>query len=95
MNILKNYKYLLQNLDCANCAKKIEDAIASKEEYKDVIVNFSTLTLTFKTDKEEGVEEEIKSIVKSIEPDTTDISSIVDGLSNVLPSLSNKLFAKL
>lgn len=72
---MKNYKYLLQNLDCANCAKKIEDAIASKEEYKDVIVNFSTLTLTFKTDKEEGVEEEIKSIVKSIEPDTTVISN--------------------
>ena len=35
-------------LDCPNCAKKIENKIASMEKYKDVIVNFSTLTLSFK-----------------------------------------------
>ena len=74
MNILKSYKFLLQNLDCANCAKKIEDKIASKPEYKEVVVNFSTLTLSFKTDKEKGVEEDIKKIVKAIEPDTVVIS---------------------
>lgn len=71
---MKSYKFLLQNLDCANCAKKIEDKIASKSEYKEVIVNFSTLTLSFKTDKEKGVEEDIKKIVKAIEPDTVVIS---------------------
>jgi Zn2+/Cd2+-exporting ATPase len=74
VNILKSYKFLLQNLDCANCAKKIEDKIASKPEYKEVVVNFSTLTLSFKTDKEKGVEEDIKKIVKDIEPDTVVIS---------------------
>lgn len=71
---MKSYKFLLQNLDCANCAKKIEDKIASKPEYKEVVVNFSTLTLSFKTDKEKGVEEDIKKIVKAIEPDTVVIS---------------------
>ena len=71
---MKSYKFLLQNLDCANCAKKIEDKIASKSEYKEVVVNFSTLTLSFKTDKEKGVEEDIKKIVKAIEPDTVVIS---------------------
>ena len=71
---MKNYKFLLQNLDCANCAKKIEDKIASNPEYKEVVVNFSTLTLSFKTDKEIGVEEDIKKIVKAIEPDTVVIS---------------------
>lgn len=71
---MKSYKFLLQNLDCANCAKKIEDKIASKPEYKEVVVNFSTLTLSFKTDKEKGVEEDIKKIVKDIEPDTVVIS---------------------
>lgn len=72
---MKSYKFILRGLDCANCAKKIEDKIASKEEYKEVIVNFSTLTLSFKTDKETGVEEDIKEIVKRIEPDTTVISN--------------------
>ena len=71
---MRNYKFLLQGLDCANCAKKIEDKIASKPEYKDVVVNFSTLTLSFKTDKEKGVEEDIKNIVKAVEPDTVVIS---------------------
>lgn len=68
---MKSYRYTLQDLDCANCAKKIEDKIASNPDYKDVIVNFSTQTLSFKTDKKEGVEEEIKTMVKAVEPDTT------------------------
>lgn len=67
---MKNYKYILQGLDCANCAKKIEDAIAKKEEYKDVTVNFSTLKLSFKTDKEKAeVKKEIIQIIQKIEPE--------------------------
>lgn len=72
---MKSYRFILQGLDCPNCAKKIENKVASIEEYKDVIVNFSTLTLSFKTDKERGVEEDIKKIVKSIEPDVKVISN--------------------
>ena len=52
---MKSYRYTLQDLDCANCAKKIEDKITSNPDYKDVIVNFSTQTLSFKTDKKEGI----------------------------------------
>ena len=72
---MKSYRYTLQDLDCANCAKKIEDKITSNPDYKDVIVNFSTQTLSFKTDKKEGVEEEIKTMVKAVEPDTTVITT--------------------
>jgi len=75
VNILKSYRFVLQGLHCPNCAKKIESKVASVEEYKNVVVNFSTLTLSFKTDKEKGVEEEIKKIVKSIEPDIKVISN--------------------
>ena len=35
MNILKSYKYILNGLDCANCAKKIEDAILKELEGTD------------------------------------------------------------
>ena len=68
MNILKNYKYTLKGLDCANCAKKIEDEIAKKEEYQDVNVNFSTLKLTFKTDKQ-NPKKEIVDIIARLEPE--------------------------
>ena len=68
VNILKNYKYTLEGLDCANCAKKIEDTIAKKEGYQDVNVNFSTLKLTFKTDKQ-NPKKEITQIIQKVEPE--------------------------
>ena len=67
--MLKNYRYILEGLDCANCAKKIEDKIAETKGYEEVTVNFSTSKLSFKTDKESGVEKEILDIVHSLEPD--------------------------
>lgn len=65
---MKNYKYTLDGLDCANCAKKIEDTIAKKEGYQDVNVNFSTLKLTFKTDKQ-NPKKEITQIIQKLEPE--------------------------
>lgn len=65
---MKNYKYILEGLDCAACAKKVEDAIAKTEGYKDVIVNFSTLKLTFKTDKQ-NPKKEITQIIQRVEPE--------------------------
>ena len=65
---MKNYKYTLEGLDCANCAKKIEDEISKTEGYKDVIVNFSTLKLTFKTDKQ-NPKKEITQIIQKLEPE--------------------------
>ena len=65
---MKNYKYILQGLDCANCAKKIEDKIAGLDGYEDVNVNFSTLKLTFKSDKE-NVKREITKIIQKLEPE--------------------------
>ena len=65
---MKNYKYTLEGLDCANCAKKIEDEISKTEGYEDVIVNFSTLKLTFKTDKQ-NPKKEITQIIQRLEPE--------------------------
>ena len=65
---MKNYRYTLKNLDCANCAKKIEDKVASTEGYSNVTVNFSTLKLSFQTDKTSNIKKEITDIVYSIEP---------------------------
>lgn len=69
MIILTNYKYHLEGLDCAACAKKIEDKIAGTSGYDQVTVNFSTCKLSFQTNKLEGVKEEITTLVQSLEPD--------------------------
>ena len=65
---MKSYKYTLEWLYCAYCAKKIEDEIAKTKGYEDVIVNFSTLKLTFKSDNP-NVKKEVTKIVKKLEPD--------------------------
>ena len=66
--MLKSYKYYLENLDCANCAKKIEDALKEDKRFTNVVVNFSTLTLSFKTDLDNPFKEIFK-IIKRVEPD--------------------------
>lgn len=65
---MKNYRYILKGLDCAACGKKIEDRISREEGYEDVNVNFSTLNLSFKTNKNDPKQEIIK-IIKEVEPE--------------------------
>jgi len=68
VNILKSCRFILKDLDCAACGKKIEDRIAREEGYEDVNVNFSTLNLSFKTNKDNPKQEIIK-IIKEVEPE--------------------------
>lgn len=65
---MKRYKYSLSGLDCANCARKIEEKLASNKKYQNVSVNFSTLRLSFETDIENPYNEVCK-IIKSVEPE--------------------------
>ena len=66
MNILKKYKYRLNNLDCANCANKIEERLKKENNLSDVVVNFSSLTLSFMSNDDIKIED-ISSIVTKIE----------------------------
>ena len=65
---MKSCRFILKDLDCAACGKKIEDRIAKEEGYEDVNVNFSTLNLSFKTNKDNPKQEIIK-IIKEVEPE--------------------------
>ena len=46
---MKNYKYKFQKLDCAACANKLEQYLNKDNNLEDVIINFSKLTISFKT----------------------------------------------
>ena len=50
---MKKYKYELSNLDCANCARKIEDALKRNNSLKNVVVNFATSILSFEVEHED------------------------------------------
>lgn len=57
--------YKLQELDCANCAAKMEAAIAKLEGVKFVSVNFIAQKLTLEAD-DEIFEETLKKAVKTV-----------------------------
>lgn len=65
--------YLLEDLDCANCAAKIEEAVGKLEGVSASTVTFLTQKLSIEVEegKAEAVTKEIKKIVKKLEPDVT------------------------
>ncbi len=55
-------KYYLKNLDCANCANKLEHTLNTMQEVKKASIDFSTLTLLIDTAFMQKVIEAIKNI---------------------------------
>lgn len=68
---IKQHEWLLEGLDCANCADKVERGVALVSGVKDSKVNFMTTTLSFKITKEEerDVLKNVKDKVHTLEPD--------------------------
>lgn len=70
------YTYTLENLNCAHCAGKIEQKIASTEGYNSVNFNFATKALNFYSDKNNTLTE-IQNICDSIEDGVHVVDSAV------------------
>ena len=64
-------RYKMENLDCANCAAKMETRIKSIPGVADASVNFTLQRLTLDAPEEKLVQllPEVLKIVKDIEPD--------------------------
>lgn len=65
---MKKYKYNINNLDCANCSRKVEESLNENKDFKNVIVNFNTKKLIYGSDKEFTLPE-LNKLVKEVEPD--------------------------
>lgn len=65
---MKKYKYKINNLDCANCAREIEEMLNERDDFKEAVVNFSTCRISYESDKDYSLEE-LNSIIKEIEPE--------------------------
>lgn len=63
--------FLLEELECAHCAAKMEDAIRKLEGVNDVNITFLTQKLTLDADDEvfDKVLAKAAKIIKKIEPD--------------------------
>ena len=63
----------LENLDCANCAAKMESAINKIEGVESATVNFMTqkIKLELREENYDTIMTEIKKVCKKIEPDCT------------------------
>lgn len=65
-------KFNLKNLDCANCAAKIEENVAKIDGVNSVSVNFFTgaMKIDFNENRSDEIIENIRKIIKKFEPDT-------------------------
>lgn len=62
-----NYK--IKNIDCVNCAKKIEDYLNKDANISNVSINYSTLNISYITNIENSINY-VNNKIKEIEPDT-------------------------
>ena len=72
MSKSKEARFILEGLDCASCAGKIETQIGKIEEISLSSIHFPTKTLLIKLENENNFDEvtnQIKQIITSIEPD--------------------------
>lgn len=64
-------KFKLQDLDCANCAAKMEDAIKKLDGVQDASVSFMTQKMVIEADddKFDAIMQQVVEVCKKVEPD--------------------------
>lgn len=90
----KKYTYVLEGLDCANCANKIENEIKKLDGYYNVVVNFSTSKLSFSSSSN-NVLEQVTKVVNKIEPDVLVLDKTINNSFRVNKLTLLKLFVGL
>ena len=63
--------YKMRELDCANCAAKMEDAIRKLDGVQDVSISFMTqkLTIQAEEDRMDEIMRQAVKVCKKVEPD--------------------------
>lgn len=92
----KSHEWLLEGIDCANCAAKVERGVAKVAGVANSSVNYMTETLSFEVteDKEHLVLSNVQQKVKKLEPDVT-LKNKVDGrLIEINPPLTKESHLK-
>ena len=66
-------KFKMTDIDCANCAAKMEDAVKKIPGVEDAVISFMTQKLTLVAPEEDmdRILDEAQNICRKIEPDVT------------------------
>lgn len=67
---MTKYKYNINNLDCANCAREIEESLNKHTDFHNVVVNFNTSKLSYESDRNFTIKE-LNNLIKKVEPDVS------------------------
>lgn len=64
-------KFKMENLDCANCAAKMEDAIKKIDGVQDAVMSFMTQKLTIEADEDkfEEIMEQAQACCSKVDAD--------------------------
>lgn len=76
---MNKYRYNINNLDCANCAREIEETLNERSDFKNASVNFSTCKVSYESEKSFTLEE-LNKIIKEVEPDAYLTENKVDNV---------------
>lgn len=79
--MLKNFKYIVEDLDCANCAKKLEDEINKLEEIQNAVVNFAACKITLESEIDNPLPL-LKEVAARVEPDCTIKEEVTENKKN-------------
>lgn len=64
---MKKFKYNINNLDCANCAREVEEGLSKDTRLNNVRVNFNTCKISYESDCDISIGE-LNKMVSRIEP---------------------------
>lgn len=78
---MKRYTYEIKKLDCANCAREVEESLNQNKDFLDVKVNFATSKISYKSEKEFEISE-LNKLIKKVEPDAYVVTSNEDKKNN-------------
>ena len=64
---MRKYRFKINNLDCSNCAKKLEDTLNNNSKMKNVVVNFAASKISYESDSIDL--DSLNELIKKVEPD--------------------------
>ena len=65
---MSKYKYCINNLDCANCAREIEEELSKDKRLNNVSVNFNTSKISYESEEDISLKE-LNKLVRKVEPE--------------------------
>ena len=65
---MHKYQYHINNLDCADCAREIEEALNENNHFHHAVVNFNTCKISYESEKNYSLEE-LNKIIQKVEPE--------------------------